>query len=189
MPSSQAVLTSAYWNDPANDFLRANTEFVGAYVDEVLENSVISKLFKVTDSSIINPHFTSFEANGTVDVVPEGQNVPNFEMGKGHQTIFNPVKHATRIEMTYEMLRSIQDPERDADALLNGRARYVLAAFRKQMETRALNYFNNAFVASVNPTTSQTFVAPDGQALISATHTYQTGGGFSNLLTPQAPTT
>lgn len=185
--SSQAVLTSAYWNDPANDFLRANTEFVGAYVDTMLNNSVLSKLFMVEDSSIINPHFTSFEANGTVDVVPEGQNIPNFEMGKGHQAIFNPVKHATRIEMTYEMLRSIQDPERDADKLLVKRSNVVLAAFKKEMETRALNYFNNAFTATVNTTTGQTFVSPDGQALISAAHTYQTGGGFSNLLTAAAP--
>ncbi len=187
--SSQQVLTSAYWNDPSNDFLRANTEFVGAYVDEMLESSVLSELFKVEDTSVINPHFTSFEANGTVQVVPEGQNIPNFQMGQGYKSIFSPVKHATKVEMTFEMLQSVKDKERDADKLLNSRTSIVLAAFKKEMEQRALNYFDNGFSATFNPITGQTFVSPDAQPLISATHTYQTGGGFSNLLTNAAPST
>jgi formylmethanofuran dehydrogenase subunit D len=187
--SSTQIMTSQFWNDPANDFLRANTEFVGTYVDEFLSNSVLSRLFDLEDNSVINPHFTSFEANGTIGIVPEGSNVPNFEMGKGYKTIFNSHKHATKIEITYEMKESINDPERDADKVLNRASSVILAAFKKEFEHRALAYFNNAFSATFDPNTEQTFVAPDAQPLISATHTYNTGGGFSNLLTASAPTT
>lgn len=187
--SSQSVLTSAYWNDPANDILKCNKEFIGAYVDETLNDSVLAKLMKVEDISEINPKFASFEANGTVGVVPEGANIPNFPIGKGYETIISPVKNATRIEMTYEMLKSIRDPERDALELVTRRSKIVLAAFRKTLEQRAVNYFDNAFTASFNPVTQQSFIAPDAQPLISATHTYQTGGGFSNLLTNAALST
>jgi len=64
-----------------------------------------------------------------------------------------------------------------------GRTKAVMAGFRKTIESRIINYFDNGFVASVNPITEQTFVAPDGLSLINANHEYQTGGTFDNTLT------
>lgn len=180
--NSTAVQTSAFWNDPANDILKDNKEFVGAYVDTMLNRSVLNELFKIDDTNEINEKFSSFEANGTVDIVPEGQNISNFELGKGYEVIMSPYKFAKRIEMTYEALKSIQDPTRDADAVLAKSSMYILAAFKKAMESRCISYFDNAF-STAGSTALISYVAPDGQPLISATHTYNTGGGFDNTLT------
>lgn len=185
--SQTSIQTSAFWNDPANDILKNNKEFVGAYVDTMLNTSVLKDLFEISDTNEINEKFTSFEAPDGVDIVPEGQNISNFNLGKGYEMIMSPFKYAKRIEMTYEMLQAIKDPTRDANEVIARSSNFILAGFKKAMESRCISYFDNAFNATT--TSNISYKAPDGKALIDSNHDFSTGGTFDNTLTNAALTT
>lgn len=156
-------------------FTRDIQENFSEYSREAIENSAMSQIFEVRNSSEYTRNVTSTESIKRPSWLAESQEPPSVRLEKGYKATFVSRRFGEKIVISEDARTKAGDSMENLAEHINEEMSAAVAGTYDFMEEEAHRILNNS--------TNTTFYAsPDGQALISANHVWNsTGLTWSNL--------
>lgn len=151
---------------------------------EAMKNSAFSRWMNVNDSTEYSASYTSTEGIDLPTILTEQQTLPTSNLGKGYKVTQDSEEYGHNIVITKKArVKAKDDTEKLARHVATLRNAAIIGLYTK-VEKLAHGLLNDAFAGA-------TYLAPDGLALCSDAHVWNsTGNTFDNKLSSgTAPTT
>ncbi len=142
---------------------------------EALMNGAFSKFCDVRDTNEFTTNVATTEGSNNPSWVPESGEFPVRELNKGYRGSFVAQHYAQKLIVSKDTRVKSNDSMEKISTFLQDERDAAINNMYDFMEKQVHLLLNTA-------TTTTNFVALDGQPIISASHVWQTGGTFSNLM-------
>lgn len=120
--------------------------------------------------------FDSTESLAGVKEVGEFETFPSAVLQEGFQITLEPRQYAGSLLVSYKQQKKMGDNTILVQQFLTRQRNALLKNIRYQLVTSAFGPYNDAF-------TKDSYIGPDGEAMISTTHKWKGDGSWSNLFT------
>lgn len=162
-------------NFPAHQQERVKESFI-QYADAGMQETAVSKLFKVNNSNDYDRGYTTVEGGDTVGYFDEQENLKNLGGEEGYQSVGTSREFGGEVTITKKERLKAKDETTIFNKIVDEKIPMAVARMTSFIERQGHELFNDGFAGT-------THLSPDGQPIFS-THTWKsTGAQFTNGVT------
>ncbi len=141
--------------------------------EESIKKSHFTKIFRVYDTDEYSESFTSDEGIDDIAPLNESENVKDNKLYEGYKTTITSEEYAGSLRITKKMRLKAKDDTVKLAKMIAPKNKKLVIATRRYIERKAHTLLSGAFGSTL---------APDLNPII-GTHTWKSGGTFSNQVT------